>query len=53
MTDFSAQIGEADTWLDKANTLVRQNKLAAFSALLLILMILIAIFAPEEAHYEH
>ena len=29
-TDFNAQIGEADTWLDKAKTLVRQNKLAAF-----------------------
>ena len=24
-TDFNAQIGEADTWLDKAKTLVRQN----------------------------
>ena len=53
MTDFSAQIGEADTWLDKAKTLVRQNKLAAFSALLIILMILIAIFAPVVAPYDH
>ena len=52
-TDFSAQIGEADTWLDKAKTLVRQNKLAAFSALLIILMILIAIFAPVVAPYDH
>ena len=24
-TDFNAQIGEADTWLDKAKTLVRQK----------------------------
>lgn len=47
MTDFSAQIGNADTWLDKAKTLVRQNKLAAFSALLIIFMILIAVFAPS------
>ena len=52
-TDFSAQIGEADTWLDKAKILVRQNKLAAFSALLIILMILIAIFAPVVAPYDH
>ena len=52
-TDFNAQIGEADTWLDKAKTLVRQNKLAAFSAMLIILMILIAIFAPVVAPYDH
>ena len=52
-TDFNAQIGEADTWLDKAKTLVRQNKLAVFSALLIILMILIAIFAPVVAPYDH
>ena len=53
MTDFSAQIGNADTWLDKAKTLVRQNKLAAFSALLIIFMILIAVFAPLVAPYDH
>ena len=52
-TDFNAQIGEADTWLDKAKTLVRQNKLAAFSALLIIFMILIAVFAPLVAPYDH
>ena len=48
-TDFNAQIGEADTWLDKAKTLVRQNKLAAFSALLIIFMILIQ-FLPLWWH---
>ena len=52
-TDFNAQIGEADTWLDKAKTLARQNKLAAFSALLIIFMILIAVFAPLVAPYDH
>ena len=52
-TDFNAEIGEADTWLDKAKTLVRQNKLAAFSALLIIFMILIAVFAPLVAPYDH
>lgn len=48
-----SQIGEADTWLDKGKTLVRQNKLAAFSAILIVLIILIAIFAPLVAPYDH
>lgn len=48
-----SQIGEADTWLDKIKTLIRQNKLAAFSAILIILMILIAIFASLVAPYDH
>ncbi len=48
-----SQIGEADTWLDKAKTLVRQNKLAAFSAVLIVLIILIAVFAPIVAPYDH
>lgn len=47
------EIGEPDTWLDKAKTLVRQNKLAAFSAVLILLMILIAVFAPVAAPYDH
>ena len=51
--DTAAQIGEADTWQDKLRTLVRQNKLAAFSAVLIILMILIAVFAPVVAPYDH
>lgn len=49
----AAQIGEADTWLDKAKTLVRQNKLAAFSAVLIIVIILMAIFAPLVAPYDY
>lgn len=48
-----SQIGEADTWLDKGKTLVRQNKLAAFSAILIVLIILIAVFAPLVAPYDH
>lgn len=51
--DTAAQIGEADTWQDKLRTLVRQNKLAAFSAVLIVLMILIAVFAPVVAPYDH
>ena len=33
--EAEAQLGEADTWQDKLRTLVRQNKLAVFSALLI------------------
>lgn len=49
----AAQIGETDTWLDKANMLMRQNKLAVFSALVIMLMILAAIFAPVLAPYDY
>ncbi len=48
-----AQIGESDTWLDKAKTLVRQNKLAAASAVVILLIILAAVFAPVVAPYDH
>lgn len=48
-----SQIGEADTWSDKIKTLVRQNKLAAFSAVLIVVIILIAVFAPFVAPYDH
>ena len=51
--DGAAQIGEADTWQDKAKTLVRQNKLAAFSAVLIVVIILMAVFAPLVAPYDH
>ena len=47
------QIGESDTWLDKVKTLVRQNKLAVFSAIMIVLIILAAIFAPMVAPYDH
>ena len=51
--ETEAQLGEADTWTDQLQTLVRQNKLAVFSALLIFLMILVAIFAPLVAPYDH
>lgn len=51
--DVSAQLGEADTWKDQLMTLVRQNKLAAFSAMILILFLLAAVFAPWVAPYDH
>lgn len=48
----SADIGESDTWLDKIKQLVRQNKLAAFSAVVILAIILIAVFAPLVAPYD-
>ncbi|MCI8864319.1 MAG: ABC transporter permease [Lachnospiraceae bacterium] len=51
--NISSQIGEEDTWLDKGKTLVRQNKIAAFSALVILLILLAAIFAPLVAPYDH
>lgn len=50
--DHSAEIGEADTWKDKLLKLIRQNKLAAFSALVIILIVLMAVFAPLIAPYD-
>ena len=52
ITDHSAEIGENETWVDKLRQLVRQNKLAAFSAILIILIILAAIAAPLIAPYD-
>lgn len=51
--DVSDQLGEADTWKDQLMTLVRQNKLAAFSAVVIGLIILAAIFAPVVAPYDY
>ncbi len=48
-----AQLGESDTWADKLQTLVRQNKIAAISAVVIVLMILAAVFAPLVAPYDH
>lgn len=50
--DHSAEIAENETWLDKAKQLIRQNKLAAFSALVILLIIIMAVFAPVFAPYD-
>lgn len=50
--NHSAEIAENETWLDKVRQLVRQNKLAAFSALVILLIIIMAIFAPVFAPYD-
>lgn len=51
--DIAAQIGESETWLDQIKTMIRQNKLAAFSALVILAIILAAVFAPLVAPYDH
>lgn len=51
--DSAGQIGEANTWADQLRTLVRQNKLAVFSAVIIVLIILAAVFAPWVAPYDH
>ena len=53
MVSHEDQIGEADTWSDKVKTLVRQNKLAVFSAVVIVLILLAAVFAPLVAPYDH
>ena len=52
-SDPMSEIGEAETWKDQAKTLIRQNKLAAASAVLILLIILAAVFAPFVAPYDH
>ena len=45
-------IGEAETWREQVRKLVRQNKLAAFSAILIAVILLVAAFAPLAAPYD-
>lgn len=52
-SDPMSEIGEAETWKDQVKTLIRQNKLAAASAVLILLIILAAVFAPIVAPYDH
>lgn len=52
-SDPMSEIGESDTWMDQVKTLIRQNKLAAASAVLILLIILAAVFAPLVAPYDH
>lgn len=52
-SDPMSEVGESDTWMDQVKTLIRQNKLAAASAVLILLIILAAVFAPLVAPYDH
>lgn len=50
--DIESQIGEAETILDQIKTMVRQNKLAACSAVVIVLIVLGAVLAPLAAPYN-
>lgn len=48
----SASIGEADTFKDQIKRMARQNKLAVISAVVILLFVLGAVFAPVLTPYE-
>ena len=50
--DTADQIGEQETWMDQVKKLIHQNKLAAFSAVLIVVIILMAVFAPLVSPYD-
>ena len=49
--ELESQIGEEDGLKEQLLRMCRQNKLAAFSAVLILVVILMAIFAPVLAPY--
>ncbi len=49
--DLSSQIGEEDGFRDQIRRMAVQNKLAAFSAVIILLIILAALLAPVIAPY--
>ncbi len=50
--DLSAELGEDETTWEKLRRMCRENKLAAVSAVVIILIALAAIFAPLVAPYD-
>lgn len=50
--DMEAQLGDSDTGFEKFKRLCRENKLAVFSAVVILLIALAAIFAPLVAPYD-
>ena len=50
--ELLSQIGEAQTFRTRLGKLVRDNKLAVFSAVLILLIILAAVFAPYLTPYN-
>lgn len=50
-SELLTQIGEQDGVREKLRRMARQNKLAAFSAVLIALVLLLAVFAPVIAPY--
>ncbi len=50
---LESQIGEKETFRDKLARMVRENKLAAISAVVILLFFLAALFAPLLTPYEY
>ena len=50
--DLSAQLGESDSILAKLKIMCRENRLAVFSGVLILMIVLIAVFAPLVAPYD-
>ena len=49
--ELAAQIGESDTFRDKMKRMASNNKLAVFSAILIVVFILLALLAPVLTPY--
>ncbi len=49
--ELAAQIGESDTFRDKMKRMASNNKLAVFSAVLIVVFILLALLAPVLTPY--
>lgn len=50
--DMETEIGENETAFDKLKNMIKKNKLAAFSAVVIIAIILIAVLAPVFSPYD-
>lgn len=50
--ELEAQLGESDTFRDKMKRMASNNKLAVFSAILIVVFIILAILAPVLTPYE-
>ena len=49
---LAAQLGESDTFLDKMKRMAANNKLAVFSAILILLFLILAVLAPVITPYS-
>ena len=50
--NIESEIGESDTAIDKIKNMIKKNKLAVFSAVVIIAIIVVAVFAPIFAPYN-
>lgn len=50
--DIASQIGESESFFDKFKSLCRENKLAVASGVVILIIALMAIFAPLVAPYD-